>query len=80
MPPDVYKGGYNTNADTIKDDNTIPDFYSFIKNEEKRLQKVKHLKKSYLKVKYNIVYHYPSHISFKDYTWEISLTSLNGTE
>ena len=81
----IVKNGIPESSDppswlTRGEKSTIPDFYSFIKNEEKRLQKVKHLKKSYLKVKYNIVYHYPSYISFKDYTWEISLTSLNGTE
>ena len=46
----IVKNGIPESSDppswlTRGEKSTIPDFYSFIKNEEKRLQKVKHLKK-----------------------------------
>jgi hypothetical protein len=75
---------------TSKKKSTIPEFFSFIKEEEERLDNIETARKGYFKVIYDPVYHYPKYITTttfkgsvldeKNYRWEISLTPLGENE
>jgi hypothetical protein len=65
---------------------TVPEVFSFVKEEEKRLENVRATREGYFRVIYDPVYHYPSHISTRNhglpisyentYAWNIVLTPL----
>jgi len=59
---------------------TIPEFFSFLKEEETRLEDFILSSKDYVKVWYNLVYHYPLTISTADNTWNIKLILPEETE
>jgi hypothetical protein len=67
---------------------TVPDFFSFIKEEEERLKEVRAAKDGYFYVVYDPVYHYPKSITTttdytgtilygNDYRWQITLTTAD---
>ena len=81
----IVKNGIPESSDppswlTNGEKSTIPEFFSFINKEVKRLDNVKHSKKGYFRVWYNIVYHYPTEIYSNDYNWNIELTLQGETE
>ena len=63
-PPEWLAGGEKS---------TVPDFFSFLKEEEIKWGGV-HPPKDRLMVGYDIAYHYPYHISAPGYRWDITLT------
>jgi hypothetical protein len=72
----------------VKIKGTIPDIYSFIKEEEERIRDAYNgINRSYLNVQYDTEYHYPirinsgiDHLFGRYERWEITLTPLEGNE
>jgi hypothetical protein len=80
-PPEWLSGGNMS---------TVPELFSFIKEEEKRLENVRATIEGYFRVIYDPVYRYPSHISTwnrglwtqnkNPYVWNITLTPTSKTK
>jgi len=65
---------------TSGEKSTIPEFFSFLREEKTRLEDFILSPKDYVKVWYHLVYHHPTSISTADNTWYIKLILPEETE